>query len=131
MDYKKYAEEHFSTDIYAVETTGIRVEDAGPDYARCSLKIDRRHFNVDGSVMGGAIFTLADYTFGVAANIDKAQTVSLSSTIHFVRATKGPTLYAEAHCIKGGRSIAFYEVTVTDDSGSIIATVLSNGFRKQ
>ena len=131
MDYKQYAEEHFLNDIYAVETTGVKVEDAGVDYARCSLKIDRRHFNVDGNVMGGAIFTLADYTFGVAANIGKAQTVSLSSTINFIRATKGPVLYAEARCIKSGRNIGFFEIMVTDGVGNIIAMVLSNGFRKQ
>ena len=131
MNYKQFAEEHFSDDIYAVETTGVKVEDAGVDYARCSLKIDRRHFNVDGNVMGGAIFTLADYTFGIAANICKAQTVSLSATINFIRATKGPVLYAEARCIKSGKSIGFFEITVTDDIGNTIAMVLSNGFRKQ
>lgn len=131
MDYKQYAQEHFSDDIYAVETTGVRVEAADIGYAKCSLTIDRRHFNVDGNVMGGAIFTLADYTFGIAANIGGTQTVSLSCTINFIRATKGPVLHAEARCIKSGRSIGFFEITVTDDAGNVVATALSNGFRKQ
>jgi hypothetical protein len=30
-----------------------------------------------------------------------------------------------------GRSIAFFDVTVTDSDGNIIASVLANGFRKQ
>lgn len=131
MDYKKHAMECFSNDIYAVTTTGVKLEEAGVDYAKCSLEIDKRHFNVDGNVMGGAIFTLADYAFGVAANTGNPQTVSLSSTINFIRGTKGPVLYAEAKCIKSGRNIGFFEITVTDNLGNIIATVMANGFRKQ
>lgn len=131
MDYTEQARERFSSDIYAVNTTGIIIEEADVDYAKCSLKIDSRHFNVDGNVMGGAIFTLADYAFGVAANSGNPQTVSLSGMINFMRATKGPVLYAEARCIKSGRSIAFFEITVTDDKENVIATVLANGFRKQ
>ena len=131
MDYTQEAIERFSNDIYAVNTTGIQIEKADINYAKCSLKIDDRHFNCDGNVMGGAIFTLADYTFGVAANSGNAHTVSLSGTINFVRSTKGPVLYAEAKCIKSGRSIAFFEVTITDEDENVIATFLANGFKKQ
>lgn len=131
MNYKELAIEHFSNDLYAVNTTGIKIDEADVNYAKCSLIIDDRHFNADGNVMGGAIFTLADYAFGVAANTGNAQTVSLSSTINYVRPTKGPILYAEAKCIKSGKTIAFFEVTVIDGEGNIIASVLANGFRKQ
>ena len=131
MDYTEKARELFSSDIYAVETTGVKIEEVRPDYCRCSLKIDERHYNVNRNVMGGAIFTLADYTFGVAANIDNPSAVSLTSTINFIRPTRGPILYAEAKCIKSGRSIAFFEITVTDGEGGIIASALANGFRKQ
>ena len=131
MDYTQLAKDCFYKDIFAVETTGVRIEEARPNYSRCSLKIDERHFNVSGNVMGGAIFTLADYAFGVAVNTGDPSSVSLSSTINFIRPTKGPVLYAEAKCIKRGRSITFFDVTVTDDDGNIIATVIANGFRKQ
>ncbi len=131
MNHTEQAKEAFKSDIYAVETTGVRIEEARPNYSRCSLKIDGRHYNVNGDVMGGAIFTLADYAFGVAANTGNTATVSLTSTINFIRPTKGPILYAEAKCVKSGRSIAFFDVIVTDDLGNIIATVAANGFRKQ
>lgn len=131
MDYTKQAIENFSEDIYAVHTTGVKIEAADVNYSKCSLKIDERHYNVDGNVMGGAIFTLADYAFGVAANTGNPQTVSLSGTINFMRPTKGPILYAEAKCIKSGKSITFFDIVVTDGLGNIIATVLANGFRKQ
>ncbi len=130
MDYTEKARELFSSDIYAVETTGVRIEEVRPDYCKCSLKIDERHYNVNRNVMGGAIFTLADYTFGVAANVENPSAVSLTSTINFIRPTKGPVIYAEAKCIKSGRSIVFYDITVTDSDGNIIATVAANGFRR-
>ncbi len=131
MDYTEKAREMFSSDIYAVETTGVKIEEVRPNYCKCSLWTDRRHYNVNGNVMGGAIFTLADYAFGVAANIENPSAVSLTSTINFIRPTKGPVLYAEAKCIKNGRSIAFFDVIVTDSDGNIIASVIANGFRKQ
>lgn len=120
----------YQDDIYAVETSGIKLDAYAKDYAKCSMAIDRRHYNSDGNVMGGAIFTLADYAFGVASNVENPPTVSLTGTIEFLRATQGPVLYAEAKAIKSGRRIGFYEVTVTDSSGKTVAAVLLNGFRE-
>lgn len=131
MNYTDIARERFYCDNYAVKTSGIKIEKADIGYAECSMEIDDRHYNSDGNVMGGAIFTLADYTFGVAANTDKPQTVSLSSTINFMRGTKGPVLFAKAHCQKSGKTICFYEVTVTDSQENTIAVIQSNGFIKQ
>jgi len=131
MNYTQHAIDCFSNDRYAVATTGIKIEEADVNYARCSLEIDERHYNTNGFVMGGAIFTLADYAFGVAVNNENPQTVSLSCTINFIRPTKGPVLYAEAKSIKCGRSISFFEITVTDGAENIIASVLANGFRQQ
>lgn len=131
MDYSRQPVSEFSTDVYAIKTTGVKIVEAKVGYAKCSLKIDERHFNVNGDVMGGAIFTLADYAFGVAANTGNAPTVSLTSTINFIRPTRGPELYAEAKCVKSGRKICFVDVTVTDGNGKLIATVASNGFVTQ
>lgn len=130
MDYTQQAKDKFYNDIYAVRTTGVRIEEAAPNYSRCSMEIDERHYNTNGDVMGGAIFTLADYAFGVASNTGNQPTVSLTGTINFIRPTRGPVLYAEAKCIKSGRSITFFEITVTDGEGNIVASLLSNGFRR-
>lgn len=128
MDYTEQAKERFYNDVYAVGTTGCIIEAAGVNYSRCSLEIDKRHFNTNGDVMGGAIFTLADYAMGVAANTANTPAVSLSCTINFIRATRGPVLYAEATCIKRGKSIGFYEVIITDSSGKTVAKMEGNSF---
>ena len=68
MDWLTTAREIFSHDIYATETTGIVIEEAEPGHAVCSFSIDKRHLNAHNRVMGGAIFTLADFAFAIAAN---------------------------------------------------------------
>lgn len=129
MDLKQWAIDSFYGDRYSTETTGIRIEAVQENYAKCSLVIEDKHMNKNDKVMGGAIFTLADFAFGVAANTPLSNCVSLSANINFLRATTGPVLYAEAKCVKNGRNVCFYDVTVTDSQGRIIATVVSNGFR--
>jgi acyl-CoA thioesterase len=130
MTAGEYAELHFKDDKFATQTTGIEIEYVGDLYARCSLTIDGRHLNAEGSVMGGAIFTLADFTFALASNPEGQRTVSVSSTIEYLNAAKGSVLYCEAKCLKNGLNLCFYEMTVTDGDGGIVARVLTSGFKK-
>ncbi len=130
MDYKQQAIERFSNDLYATKTTGITIEEVDINYAKCSLLVYENHLNAAGFVMGGAIFTLADFAFAVASNMNQELTVSLTSQINYVNATKGPVLFAEARCIKNTKRICFYEITVSDDGGNLVATVATSGYRK-
>ena len=130
MDYLERARREFAGDIYATETTGIIVEAAGRDYAKCSLETGPQHMNAAGAVMGGAIFTLADFTFAVAANSEEMNTVSLTSSITYLSAARGGKLTAEANCVRSGRNTCHFIVTVTDSEGRVIASVSTTGFRK-
>ena len=122
------ANEYFGRDLFATEVTGIEILHAEPGRARCSLKIEARHRNAMGNVMGGAMFTLADFAFAIASNFDQKSAVSHSSTITYLSAPKGDVLYAEAVKIKAGRSTCFYKIEVTDDLGTKCAYVTSSGF---
>lgn len=128
MNNKETALNYFANDIFATETTGIKIEEVTEEYTICSLEINKKHLNAAGYVMGGALFTLADFTFAVAANTIDTHTVSLSSSINFLRATKGPILYAKSCCINSGKTISFYEITLYDSPNRIVATVMINGF---
>ncbi len=130
MDYTNAAVEKFCDDIYATETTGIAIQSAGLDTARCMLKITERHMNAAGYVMGGAIFTLADFTFAVAANSgNEGVTVSLNSNINFMSPSKGPVLFAEAVCIENKKKICFYKIEVSDEEGRQVAIATTTGYR--
>lgn len=123
--------EIFANDLYATRTSGIIIDKAEIGHSLCSMQITEGHLNAAGYVMGGAIFTLADFAFGVAANTEKPVTVTLSSNIQFISAAKCSKLFADAKCVKEGRSIVFYDVNITDDSGKTIATASCSGFRSE
>lgn len=124
------AKEIFTNDRFATEAAGIEIEEAEKNHSRCSMQIKPVHLNAVGGVMGGALFTLADFAFAIASNLDSDPTVSLSSTIAFTGAAKGTKLTAEAKCLKDGRSTCLFSVTITDDTGAQVAYVTVTGFRK-
>lgn len=122
------ARKEFSKDIYATELTGAVIDEIGENYAKCSIRLSDRHRNAYGGIMGGAIYTLADFAFAVASNFGKEDaTVSVVGQASFMSASKGNELIAEARLIKDGKSNCFYEVSVTDDLGKTIAVVTFTG----
>jgi len=123
------ARETFGHDRFATEVTGIEIVDVAENYAKCELAVDSRHRNAMETVMGGAIFTLADFCFAVAANAEKLSVVSVASNIVYLNAARGERLIAEAHCLKSGRKNCFFRVTVTDELGTLVAEVTETGSR--
>lgn len=129
----------FAADTFATETTGIELEhietDGTSGRARCRLALRPQLRNAMGSVMGGAIFTLADFAFAAAANASvlcEGSTlywVSLNSTIHYLAAARGDTLQAEARCIKQGRTSCLYEIDIHDNTGRHVAHVETTGLK--
>ena len=125
------AKDFFGGDLYATETTSIIIEEVGEHYAKCSFEIQKKHQNAYGGVMGGAIFTLADYAFAVSSNFNQPQTVSTTSQISFLGMAKGKKLIAESSLIKDGKSTCLYSISITDDLGTKIAFVTINGMKLQ
>ncbi len=123
------ARELFQSTVYATEVTGCVIREIRPDYARCTMNIEPKHMNTLGVVMGGAVFTLADFAFGVCANFDKDVYVTASADSHFLAAAKGKTLIAEAREVRAGRRTCLYSVTVTDDVGTQVAYFTFSGVR--
>lgn len=123
------ANKRFGNDLYATQTTGIEIVAADVHYAKCKLVVDSRHRNAMGAVMGGAIYTLADFAFAVAANMDKLDTVSLTSNVAFVAQPKSDTLFAEAKPVKEGKTTCHYQIAVTDSLGNTVATVATSGVK--
>ena len=120
--------EFFDNDRFAV-TNGAYIDEIGDKSAVVSMTIEPRHRNAVNNVMGGAVFTLADFAFAVAANHEKVGTVSLNANISFLKASKGGKLIARAECIRDGRTTCYYRVTITDDTGALISEVTINGFK--
>ena len=120
--------EFFENDRFAV-TNGAYIDEIGDKFAVVSMAIESRHRNAVDTVMGGAVFTLADFAFAVAANHEKVGTVSLSANISFLKASRGSKLIARAECMRDGRTTCYYRVTITDDTGALISEVTINGYK--
>ena len=58
----------FAADRFATEVVGVEIQSAEPGHAVCALKLRPELMNAAGIPQGGAIFTLADFTFAVSAN---------------------------------------------------------------
>lgn len=119
--------ERFSKDRFAT-VNGAVIEAVEEGFARCSMELNDTHRNALGAVMGGAIFTLADFAFAVASNWNKDPRVSLTASISFLGRAKGNKLIAEASKIREGRKTCYYEVAVLDEFGNQVAHMTSNGF---
>lgn len=125
------AREFFENDIFATKTCGIIIEETGDNYAKCSMKIEKKHKNAMDRVMGGAIFALADFAFAVASNTDDVFTVSTVNNISFVSAAKSDVLIGEAKLVKDGRTVCFYNIEVRDDLGNLVANMNASGTHLQ
>ena len=133
-----FANERFGNDVFATQTTGIEIVAADIHYAKCRLQVDGRHRNAMGAVMGGVIYTLADFAFAIAANMDELDTVSLTSNVAFLGQPKGDTLFAEYEDAPGvlGRIAGILgaeNINITDirapqdrESGRALAVIKTN-----
>ena len=122
-------QEFFSHDRFASEAAGCRVLEAQKGRAVCEMELTDTHRNAMDNVMGGAIFTLADFALAIACNVGEEPTVSIDSNISYLRATQGSKLTATAVCDKPGRHVAFYSIKIEDDLGKQIATVTATCYR--
>ncbi len=122
------AREFFYKDKFAVKT-GVTLDEISEDGAICSLIITDEHRNAYGGVMGGVIFTLADFAFAVLSNQIHQLTVAQQVDIHYLSAPKGEKLIAKATCRKSGRTSSIVNVDISDDTGRDVAQFIGTGFK--
>ena len=122
------AHAYFSCDRFATEN-GITLDELDSEHAVTSMTLSPRHRNAFGGVMGGAIFTLADFAFAALTNDRERVTVAQQVSISFLSAPKGDRLVATARYRKDGRNSCVVNVDVADDKGRDIAQFVGTGFK--
>ena len=120
--------DYFKNDKFAYNN-GMTLEDLGEDYSVCTMELDERHLNANGGIMGGVMFTLADFAFAALSNNIHRPTVAQQVSINYLAAPKGKTLKARAALIKSGRSSTRIQVKITDETGREIALFTGTGFK--
>ena len=122
------AREFFYKDKFAV-SSGVTLDELSDDEAICSLNVSDNHKNAYGGVMGGVIFTLADFAFAVLSNQIHQPTVAQQVDIHYLSSPKGDKLIAKATCRKNGRTSSIINVDISDDVGRDVAQFIGTGFK--
>lgn len=92
-------------------------------YCVMEAKITETSLNPMGIAHGGFIFGLADTAGGMAARTTGRNIVTINSNINYLKPSKGKKLKAVAHCLKDGRTITVYEVSIYDEKETEVARV--------
>ena len=122
------ARAYFSKDRFATEN-GIVLDEVDETHSVASMTLGERHKNAYGGVMGGAIFTLADFAFAALTNDLERRAVAQQVSISYLSAPKGERLVATARYKKDGRSSCVVNVEVSDDTGREVAQFVGTGFK--
>ncbi len=122
------AREYFKGDTFAM-ANGIQIDELFEGGCTCSMTLRDDHRNALGGVMGGVIFTLADFALAVASNNDHSPTVAMDVDVRFLSGSRGTRLIATSHCVRSGKTTSVYEVEVTDDLGRKIALTVATGYK--
>ena len=120
----------FMNDRFAA-VNGMEIDALYDGGCVCSMEIRDDHRNAVGGVMGGVIFTLADFAFAVSSNNDHNPTVALQANINYFSSSKGTRLIAKSDCVKKGKTTSVFHITVTDDLGKDIALLIATGYKLQ
>jgi len=119
----------FSGDRFAARN-GIELLEVEVGRAVARLVVGPEHLNAAGVVQGGAVFTLADFAFGVASNSKGNVALAIEAHVTFLRAVRTGVLRAEAREEGGSRRLSTCTVRVTDEGGALVALFTGTAFRK-
>jgi acyl-CoA thioesterase len=107
----------------------IKVE---PGYALVEMTPQEDTGNIFGMTHGGAIFSLIDEAFQVSCNAHGTIAVALSMTITYHHPPdRKSVLRAESKEIHRARKTGTYEIKVSDDHDTLIASCMATAYRKK
>ena len=105
---------------------GMNIEDVWDHGVRVTMSTDGKT-GPNGVAHGGAVFSLADQAFGVAANMDGDRRVALSVNIQYITPASG-NLEAIAERVSWNDLYSLYRVTVSA-GGRLVAVFEGTGIK--
>jgi acyl-CoA thioesterase len=106
---------------------GMRIMEVRENYARLTVKIDKKHTQFLQTVHGGVVASLADSAAAWAvygSNNFKGIPVTVEMKINFLKPVKSGKLIAEARNVHEGSRIFVTDVEVKNDKGILVAKSL-------
>ena len=110
---------------------GLALKELGPGHAVVEMTPREDTTNIFGMIHGGAIFSLIDEAFQVSCNSHGTVAVALRVTVtyHHPPDTKS-ALRAESKEVHRTRKTATYDIKVTDEKNTLIASCMALAYRK-
>ena len=103
---------------------GMRVLAVREGEVDLALDAEPHHLNLQGSVHGGVLATLADTAAGLAVRSviePGSRHVSINLDVQYLRGARGGTVIARGRVLRAGRSVAFADAEVADEEGTVLA----------
>ncbi len=108
-----------------METLEIKMVDFGDDFVVGRMPVNKRVYQPDGVLHGGATVALAETTGSFAAELllDLEHTFvrGIEISANHVKSVKTGYVYATARFIHKGRTTQLFEIKVTDDDDNLIS----------
>lgn len=101
---------------------GVETTEVGEGYAKGRLPVTDICMNINHSIHGGCLYTLADTTGGAAAcSVHGFRVATLSGNIEYLRpALDTKELFSTAQVVKAGKRINVCEVKIYDEKGTLL-----------
>ncbi|PIV73498.1 MAG: phenylacetic acid degradation protein PaaD [Rhodobacteraceae bacterium CG17_big_fil_post_rev_8_21_14_2_50_65_11] len=101
---------------------GMELVEVGEGHATLALTVAPHHANGHAICHGGVTFSLADSAFAFACNSRNVATVAQTNTITYIAPARvGDRLAATAREVHLAGRNGIYDVTVTNQNGTVIA----------
>ena len=109
-----------------METLNIEFVDAGEDFVIAKMPVDKRVYQPDGVLHGGATAALAETVGSFAAHIfldTKNYFVrGIDISANHIRSVKDGFVYAKATFIHRGRTMQVFNIEVTNDQNQLVSS---------
>lgn len=112
------------------QSNEIRLVSVGKGKAQAEMQVSDKHLNGVNIIQGGALFTLADFTFAAASNSHGRIAVASNASISFFKGVSSGKLTAYATELSSGKSLGHYAVDIFDDLNNKIAHFTGTAFLK-
>lgn len=103
---------------------GIDVVDASEGHVRLAIETTDAHQNLQSTIHGGVLATLADTAMGLAVRsaIEPGRPhITIEMHIHFLRPALPGRIEAAGTVVRAGAQVAFAEADVTTPDGTLLA----------
>lgn len=120
MDLNQYIQYYIEHNHFMREI-GIRPILLETGHAEVELEIQVNSLNINGTLHGGVIFTMADVAAGCAARSHGISVTTLSSNINFIKTAQSGKVRAIANEIHKGRTTGVYRVEVFGEKDLLLA----------